>query len=296
MYSNLLLSGKLWLCLVKLDILTEERLGELLMEPQYLDWLLEEKTIVTSEGKQIIIYELDIQDDENVLQLWAKHLREHYCADSEIDILRSGLGLTREQYLRDIKFPDAHIVPGPSVRSGDFTEILIADYVQYVLDYTVPRTRYDRKVNRNSSTMGSDLIGYKCGTKISSSDELIIFEVKACASNKRSSKVRLQKAVDDSNKDKLRLAETLNAVVQRLIDRNNLSEAQKVQRFQNATDRPYSKIYAAAAVHSNASYFEFALKTVSTLHHIDPDLKLVVVHCDKLMDLIHEIYGRACKC
>ena len=266
------------------------------MKPQYLDWLFEEKTLVTSEGKEIIIYELDIQDDENVLKLWAKHLREHYCADSEIDTLRSGLGLTREQYLRDIKFPDAHTSPGPSVRSGDFTEILIADYVQYVLDYAVPRTRYDRKVNRNSSTMGSDLIGYKCGTKISSSDKLIIFEVKACASKCANSKVRLQKAVDDSNKDKLRLAETLNAVVQRLVDKNDLSGAKKVQRFQNATDSPYTKKYAAAAVHSNASYSETALKTVSTLKHVDPNLKLVVVHCDKLMDIIHEMYGRACKC
>ena len=276
---------------------SEERLGELFMKPQYLDWLFEEKTIVTSEGKQIIIYELDIQNDESVLKLWAKHLREHYCADSEIDILCSGLGLTREQYLRDIKFPDAHTKPGPSVRSGDFTEILIADYVQYVLDYIVPRTRYDRKVNRNSSTMGSDLIGYKCGAKISSNDELIIFEVKACASKyDKSSIVRLQKAINDSNKDELRLAETLNAVVQRLVDRNDLSGAKKIQRFQNVTDRPYTKIYAAAAVYSNTSYSEIALKTVSTLHHIDPNLKLVVVHCDKLMDFIHEMYGRACKC
>lgn len=140
------------------------------------------KTVVTSEGKQVIVYELIIQDDERVLKSWAKHLREHYCADSEIDILRAGYGLERDEYLERIKFPDEKIAPGPSVRSGDFTEILVADYVQFVLDYIVPRTRYDRKVNKNSSTMGSDLIGYKCGKKISSADELIIFEVKSKAS------------------------------------------------------------------------------------------------------------------
>ena len=267
------------------------------MKPQYLDWIVHEKPIVTSEGKQITVFELIIQNNEDILNSWAKHLREHYCADSEIDFLRAGFGLERDEYLKRIKFPDESIRPGPSVRSGDFTEILVADYVQYVLDYIVPRTRYDRKVNKNSSTMGSDLIGYKCGKKISGNDELIVFEVKATASEMTlAPKARLQKAVDDSNKDVVRLAETLNAVVQRLIDRNDLEEVKRVQRFQNSSDTPYRKTFAAAAVHSNMSYSENILKTVSTIHHGDPDLKLIVMHCDKLMEFIHEMYGRACRC
>lgn len=267
------------------------------MKPQYLDWLIHEKPVTTSEGKQITVYELIIQNDENILNSWAKHLREHYCADSEIDFLRAGFGLERNEYLKEIKFPDASTRPGPSVRSGDFTEILVADYVQYVLDYIVPRTRYDRKVNRNSSTMGSDLIGYKCGKKISSNDELIVFEVKATASEISSSpEARLQKAVNDSNKDVVRLAETLNAVAQRLIDRNDFEEVKRVQRFQNSSDNPYRRTYAAAAVHSNTSYSKTVLKSVSTLSHADPDLGLIVIHCDKLMNFIHEMYRRACEC
>lgn len=267
------------------------------MKPQYLDWLVQEKPVTTSEGKQINVYELVIQNDESILNSWAKHLREHYCADSEIDVLRAGFGLERNEYLKTIKFPDARIGLGPSVRSGDFTEILVADYVQYLLDYFVPRTRYDRKVNRNSSTMGSDLIGYKCGKKISSNDELIVFEVKARASDVLpTSESRLQRAVDDSNKDVVRLAETLNAVAQRLIDRRNFEEAKRVQRFQNFSDNPYRRTYAAAAVHSNMSYSEAALKTVSTLNHADPELSLIVIHCDKLMDFIHKMYGSACEC
>lgn len=267
------------------------------MKPQYLDWLIQEKTIMTCEGKQITVYELVLQNNDDILDSWAKHLREHYCADDEIDILRTGFGLERDEYLREIKFPDALTRPGPSVRSGDFTEILVADYVQYVLNYIVPRTRYDRKVNRNSSTMGSDLIGYKCGEKISADDEMIVFEVKATASEVNPASVaRLQKAVDDSNKDVLRLAETLNAVFQRLIDRNNYEEAKRVQRFQNSSDNPYRRVYAAAAVHSNKSYSERLLQTVSTLHHNDPDLNLIVIHCDKLMEFIHQMYGRACEC
>lgn len=267
------------------------------MKPPYIDWLIQEKIVVTTEGKEIKVFELMIQDDESILNLWAKHLREHYCAESEIDFLRKGSGLERKEYLKTIKFPDERISPGPSVRSGDFTEILVADYVQYIIDFIVPRTRYDRKVNRNSSTMGSDLIGYKCREKISKNDELIVFEVKAKASEvPPPSEVRLQKAIDDSNKDVLRLAETLNAVAQRLIDRNDFEEVKRVQRFQNSSDTPYRRIYAAAAVHSNMSYSETMLKTVSTLNHVDPDLSLIVIHCDKLMAFIHKMYGRACEC
>lgn len=267
------------------------------MKPSYLDWLIQEKQVTTSEGKQINVYELVVQNDESILSLWAKHLREHYCAESEIDVLRAGFGLERNEYLKTIKFPDVRIKPGPSVRSGDFTEILVADYVQYVLDYIVPRTRYDRKVNRNSSTMGSDLIGYKCGKRISNNDELIVFEVKALASDvSPTSESRLQKAVDDSNKDVVRLAETLNAVAQRLIDRRDFKEAKRVQRFQNSSDNPYRRTYAAAAVHSQKSFSEAVLQAVSTLNHVDPDLSLIVIHCDKLMDFIHEMYGRACEC
>lgn len=128
------------------------------MRPKFLGWLTYEKSVVTFEGRQISIYELNVKDDDAILDEWAAYLRRHYCADSEIDILRAGYGLERNEYLKTIKFPDRRKCPDPSVRAGDFTEILLADYVQYLLDYVVPRTRYDRKVNRNSSTMGSELL------------------------------------------------------------------------------------------------------------------------------------------
>lgn len=292
---------------LKSDIIHEEEF----MELKHLKYLLREKNVITVEGKEVIIYKLIIDNDDDILWSWAKHLREHYCSESEIDLLRVGYNLSRKEYLNQIKLPDARGLLGPSVRSGDFTEILVADYVQYVLNYYVPRTRYDRKVNRNSSTMGSDLIGYKCGERVNSNDELIIFEVKAAASEtpppsrkdvqkakneSKPSPIRLQRAIDDSNKDILRLAESLNAIVQRLIDKQDYEGVKKVQRFQNSTDTPYGKVYAAAAVHSDTSYSEELLKTISTIHHIDPNLMLIVIHCDKLMQFIHSMYWRALEC
>jgi hypothetical protein len=88
----------------------------------------------------------------------------------------------------------------------------------------------------------------------------------------------------------------LNAIAQRLIDRNDFEEAKRVQRFQNSSDKPYRRTYAAAAVHSNMSYSEAVLKTVSTLNHANPDLHLIVIHSDKLMAFIHKMYRRACEC
>lgn len=35
-----------------------------------------------------------------------KTLRRHYCLDDEIDFLRSGTGLSREDYLSQMIFPD----------------------------------------------------------------------------------------------------------------------------------------------------------------------------------------------
>jgi hypothetical protein len=52
-----------------------------------------------------------------------------------LDRLRQGTGLSRGEYLDQNKFPDAQGAPGPSIRSGDFAEILIADYIEFTLAY-----------------------------------------------------------------------------------------------------------------------------------------------------------------
>jgi hypothetical protein len=61
------------------------------------------------------------------------HFRQHYCEDALLDKQRQGPGLSRAQFLEQMKFPHATDAPGPSIRSGDFAEILIADYVEFKL-------------------------------------------------------------------------------------------------------------------------------------------------------------------
>lgn len=106
-------------------------------------------------------------------------------------------------------FPDPSDKFGKSTMVGDFTEIMIADYLQYVNDYVVPRTRYDHKDKRNRSTQGSDLIAYSMENHSVSSlhDELRVYEVKAQSSDSLP-KLKLQ-AINDSEKDFTRLAESM---------------------------------------------------------------------------------------
>ena len=67
------------------------------------------------------------------MSAWAKHFRNHYCQDEMIDIFRKGTQYSRKEFLEKLIFPSKTSRPGPSTCSGDFAEILICDYFEYVL-------------------------------------------------------------------------------------------------------------------------------------------------------------------
>ncbi|MGM0293911.1 Hachiman antiphage defense system protein HamA [Enterococcus mundtii] len=265
--------------------------------PSHMRYFKKQADLKTENGQNVNVYNLDIQDEEDILNSWAKHLREHYCLDSEIDFFRSGTGLSRKDYLNKVKFPDSTASLGSAVMSGDFAEILVHDYIEFFELYYTTRTRYRNKVNRNSSTMGSDVLGYKCSNVDSPSpkDELIVLEVKA-QSSETNPKPMLQTAVNDSAKDEIRLAESLNAEVQRLVYGNRHAEAKVIQRFQNRTDRPYQIKFSAVAVHSTYSYDEDLIKQVDLDGHPDDNINLLVIHSERLMEFVKEMYVRASEC
>lgn len=267
------------------------------MSLSHMKYFQKQSDIITNSGQKVTVYELNVENNIDTLEEWAKHLREHYCLDDEIDFLRSGTGLSREDYLSKIKFPDPKIGIGAAVMSGDFAEILVHDYIEFIEQYYTTRTRYSRKVNRNSSTMGSDVLGYKCSnlTKPNQNDELKVLEVKAQSSETQPTN-KLQIAVNDSGKDLARLAESLNAEVQRLLDRNKYNDAKIIQRFQNKTDRPYKLSFSAVAVHSKTSFSEDLLKEVDISNHPDSNINLLVICSEKLMEFIKKMYERASKC
>ena len=260
----------------------------------HMGWLVDTgKKLMSVCGKEIPIYRFnhDILDNQ-IMSDWAQHFRRHYCSDNDLKYLITP-GKTKSEYLLTEKLPDGSKPPGPSVRAGDFGEILISDYLEFYRNYRVPRTRYDRKIISNESAKGSDVLGFKWAPGvISPSDELLVFEVKVKAT--KSTDNILQVAVDHSVKDETRLAESLNAMKQRLFDRQDYDGVELVKRFQNEPDQPYRRLYGAAAVLTDASYSASTVSTSTTANHPNAkDLELIVIYAEELMPLIHALYERA---
>jgi len=254
-------------------------------------------TLQTKDNKPVEVWELQSALLSNsLLSAWAKHFREHYCKDSEIDSLRSGTNLARKDYLNQLIFPDKTSNLGPSTRAGDFGEILVADFLEFLENYEVLSRliRYSERKNPNISDAGSDIVGFRFVSypTADSKDELAVFEAKAKFTGSiENAKVQLQKAIDDSAKDKLRIAYTLNAMKQRL---SLMTERMKVERFQNEADYPYNTINGAVAIVCNSNYSDFIATNADASQHINKsNLRLIIIKGIPMMDFIHELYRRA---
>lgn len=267
----------------------------------HIKWLKNTGEILTAKcGLPVQIYRFDyVVSDEVTMSAWAKHFRNHYCDDNEIEELIEDTAHSKAEYLTDIKFPikkavEDHEISGPATRSGDFSEILVADYLEFSLNYWVPRTRYEFKVNRNISEHGSDVLGMKFhSTVYSPQDELIIYEVKAKLTGNAPLN-RLQDAVKHSDKDKFRLAESLNAARQRLRLKKRIIDSKRIGRFQNPEDKPYIMRYGAAAVVTDKVFDKQTMCLTDTTIHTNRDkLNLLIIQGPDLMSLVHKLYERA---
>ena len=264
------------------------------MTYRYMDYLIPESPIYTNEGKKIEVFHLDIQNDPAIFEEWAKQFRRNYCSDDELDEMISSMNISSKEYLENFKLP-SDIGIGLSTMSGDFGEILVSDYLQNFEEYLVPRTRYNSKVNKNTSTQGSDVLGYKQDSSNVLNDEVIVVEVKSSASNSSSfeAKNKLQEAIDHSDKDFERFSTSIVASYLKLKS-SNIEQANVVKRFLNITDTPFNVIYGAVAVHSNQSFDINILKNVVSKNHRDyQKLRLLVIHSDELMNFIKSLYLKA---
>ena len=265
--------------------------------PEHVKWLTDTtERLTTVDGKTVEIWDFCYQPDDKVFSAWAKHFRNHYCSDDQIDELIENTEFkTHADYLVKIKFPDEKKAPGPSIRAGDFGEIMIADFLEYILGFQVPRTRYIDKTVRDESTKGCDIIGFRFveNDKWSRGDALAIFEAKTQFSGTKPSP-RLQDAVNGSTNDLHRRAESLNAMRQRFLDINDKEAAKKVNRFQNPPDNPYREFFGAAALFA-IELFDCASIATTTVdgHPRNDRLKLIVVRGVAMMELVHRLYQRA---
>lgn len=263
-----------------------------------------DKSIPYSSGKEIQVYKLDNELlDDSILNNWAFGLRNNYVEEALLEPLVKGTGLTKQEFLEKNIFPNHQNSLGASTMSGEFGEILVYDYINFVLNYYITRTRYLEKVNPNIPVSGSDVIGYQVKNidNPSRTDHLIVAEVKTRSSkskNKNSScEETVENAIKDSIKDRVRIGESLNAEKRRLINRSRIEEARIVERFQNKTDNPFILDFFAVAVLDNELYSDqVVLDVVNRQHENIKSMNVLIILSKELKLFLRDLYRRACVC
>ena len=185
---------------------------------------------------------------------------------------------------------------GPTVRSGDITEILVSDLLEFIFSYSVPRYKQKNRSGKNNSEHGTDVIAYRFfnDSKIpSEKDELIATEVKALLTS--TGYDSLENAIVESKKDEQRLARTIDHCRKRLKELGHIEQSVEISRFLLKPDNNYKLTYAAAGISSRQVVDqEIELSTSGEQLHIRKSQEIFYIHGKTLMDLTHEIYER-CK-
>lgn len=268
------------------------------------EYFLLDKELNTLAGKNIKVYKLNKETlNDEYLNEWALGLRNNYIEEQLIETLIKGTGLTKKEYLETNIFPNPNNSLGAATMSGEFGEILVYDFINYVLTYYVTRTRYLEKVNPNIPISGSDVIGYqiKCIDNPSKADRLIVAEVKTRSSISGSKnslcKKTIKDAIEHSVKDRIRIGESLNAEKRRLLNRSRYEEAKIVERFQNKTDNPFTLDFFAVAVLDNELYSEQAVLDVvdNQLENLN-STNLLIIYSKELKIFLRDLYRRASLC
>jgi hypothetical protein len=264
--------------------------------PSYIDWLVEETGITIKDGIPIKCYKVDYKEDERVLDEWALHIRRNYIEDDDLLADAEMNGMSIEQYLCEYVIPQKDEDLGPTVRSGDITEILVSDLLEFILGYSVPRYKQKNRSGKNNSEHGTDVIAYKyfngCDSP-SEKDELVATEVKALLTS--TGYASLENSIKESKKDEQRLARTIDHCRKRLKELGNAEQSGEVARFLLKPDNNYKLTYAAAGISSRQKVDpEIELSVSGEELQISSKQKIFFIHGKTLMDLAHKIYER-CK-
>ena len=70
---------------------------------QHLQWLVDTGEVLTTQcGRTAKVYSFNYDvTNETVMSAWAKHFRNHYCDDGQIDVLKAP-GQSNSEYLLEI--------------------------------------------------------------------------------------------------------------------------------------------------------------------------------------------------
>ena len=271
-----------------------------------MKWIIEEEGVVLDNGEQIKCFKLDYNEDEEILDSWAIHIRRHYISDQELIESCEVLNMTAEEYLRECVIPQrgADRMAG-TARSNGISEILFSDLFEFVYDLEVPRCRMDNMSGKTMSEHGTDIIGYRfhnIDKTPSVKDRLITVEVKAGLTQTTTEVI--EKAVIDANKDEFRFAQSLDYMRKKLNRMGKKEQAMDIVRFQRKTSVDYILENCAAGVSSLEEIPEMDIDGIRT--KILPEIvgdnlrikgsaAIYYVHGARLMELAHNVYDRCVK-
>lgn len=273
-----------------------------LPKPLFMQWLVKETPIVIN-GYSCSCYKLDWTVDEKLLEDWALHIRRHYIRDDDLSKLTSFRKISTAEYLQKYKIPQFTCKDrgGPRIVPGDFAEILVADILQFLDNYIVPRYKQVLRANPYSSEQGSDVVAYrfvKGSRQPSGDDEIVIVEVKSAVSRKsdREAVRRIVDAVKGSKKDRdnTRDAMTLNYLMERSLQEEDWSTAEELKRFLDRGEHPYRESFHSA-VTLDAKLLTSRRIDIPDLEMVAPLGPVVLIKACNFLNLIKDVYSRCAK-
>lgn len=265
--------------------------------PKYIKWIVEETGVTLENNTPVKCYRINYKINEEVLDDWALHIRRQYESDEEVLEGSKLNDMSVEDYLRKYIIPQREDDLGPTARASDITEILIADLLEFIFDYTVPRCKQRNRSGKCNSEHGTDVIAYRFSQndkKPDSRDELIAAEVKAQLTS--TNYTAIEKAINDSKKDEHRLARTINYYRKQLRMLGKISDANEITRFLIKSENDYQITYVAAGISSSDQIDRsIKLSIAGDKLIINSNQKVLYVHGKDLMNLTHQIYERCVK-
>jgi len=256
-------------------------------KPQYISHFIENNANITlNSGESVIVYSISNDLTETELNEWAKHILAHYISQDDI------INGAKSNKISEQKFIENYVLPSISNQtkdvSGNFGEIIFCDFIEFVLEYSVPRYKLYGNPPGNP-TQGIDIIAYKMNTYPDPDDTILYAETKAVLSKTNFNK--LQNAINDIEKRKDKdFALALNTAWRKLELIGNINESIKIKRFLDSEKSCKRSKSAGLITTANACNTEdFVGVNISN----DNTIETHVIYAPDLWELAKDLWKRA---
>lgn len=264
-------------------------------KPQYINKFQKLSTEVKlNSGEPVVVYTISQTLTDEEKNEWAKHILHHYISDGDIDAGAKIHNLSKAEYIKSFVLPSIELRNGSEV-SGVFGEIVFSDFIEYILDYVVPRYKLFNAYPGNPN-QGIDIVAYKLNRENHDKDVVLFAEIKARLGCKDFHK--LQEAINDAeHRSDRQCAIALDSARRRLKSMGNLDEAQNIARFADS-EKPCIRMKSAGVITSAisctsddfASHDNFIGVNINSGEKIETH----VIFANDLMNLAKDLWERAC--